>query len=77
MRKTDIDKLDALIATVERRAHMRSTMTDDEAAAYYSRSLEDDHDYPAFPLDARYRILITDTAEEAAEIYRRFLEDQP
>ena len=72
IRQTDIKRIKDLTKAIESRQRSKPMMTAEEAAAMYERSLsEDDGSWP----DGVPHILVTHTAEEAAEIYRRFAED--
>lgn len=72
IRQSDIKRIKDLTKAVESRHRSKPTMTAEEAAAMYERSLsEDDGSWP----DGVPRILMSHTAEQASEIYRRNIEE--
>ncbi len=72
IRQSDIRRIKDLTKAVESRQHSKLTINAEEAAVMYERSLNE----PFAPRnDGLPRILVTHTAEEAAEIYRRYIEE--
>ncbi|WP_338608069.1 hypothetical protein V6617_16810 [Pelagibacterium nitratireducens] len=73
IRQSDKKRIKALAEVAQCRQRSKPTMTVDEAAAAYEQSLN--KPFVARGDDDTPRILTTHTVEEAADIYRRYIEE--